>query len=127
MANNKKLLLFHIAAEKRSRIEALCRELEIQTVAVALKQYGECLGALAGVPGIPAARKEYQGEELAGEMLVFSGINQQELDTFLKKYRERSIEPVELKAVITPHNIFWSAGQLYEELFKEHCAFKKKE
>ena len=33
------------------------------------------------------------------------------------------ISPVELKAVLTPYNIFWNSRQLYEELQKEKNRF----
>ena len=43
-----------------------------------------------------------------------------ELDVFLKAYREAGIPPVWLKATVTPHNMTWSAAQLYRELAEEH-------
>ena len=54
------------------------------------------------------------------EMLVFSGMNQQQVDSFLKEYRNRGIEQIGCKAIITPDNVFWTAEKLFRELLKEH-------
>ena len=58
-------------------------------------------------------------------MMVFSNMADM-LDQFLSEYKKAGIPPIGLKAVITPHNIFWSAEDLYKELFKEHQYFQKK-
>lgn len=55
-----------------------------------------------------------------GEMLIFSGMDSAAVDRFLAEYRKDGIEPVSLKAVITPHNIFWTAEKVYRELEREH-------
>lgn len=125
MQNSKKVLLFQITKDKEAKIQDLCRELGMEAVAVEPKQYLEPLGVLAGVPGIPHSGKVYQGMVMPMEMMVFSGINQELLDRFLKKYKERAIEPIALKAVLTPTNIFWNAKQLQEELWKERQSIRK--
>ncbi len=123
MENRKKVLLFHVAKEKHEQIKALCRTLEMETVTVGCRQYLEPLGVIAGIKGIPRSGEIYQGADFPLEMMIFSGIPQETLDVFLKKYRECAIEPIALKAVITPTNIFWNAQQLYAELMREHRSF----
>lgn len=123
MENRKKVLLFHVKKEKGEQIRALCRDFEMDAVTVDSRRYLEPLGVIAGIQGIPHSGKIYQGEDFPMEMMVFSGTPQELLDAFLKKYRERSIEPIALKAIITPTNIFWNARQLYEELAREHMSF----
>lgn len=123
MENRKKVLLFHVKKEKMEQIKSLCREFEIDAAFVDCRQYLEPLGVIAGIQGIPHSGKVYQGEDFPMEMMVFSGIPQELLDVFLKKYREYSIEPIALKAIITPTNIFWNAQQLYQELAREHMSF----
>ena len=123
MENTKKVLLFHVKKEKRLQIENLCRDLEIKVILVEYKQYREPLGVIAGIQGIPKSGKIYQGMNFPMEMMIFSGIHQELLDLFLQKYRALRIEPISLKAVLTPTNVFWNAEQLYQELLKEHMSF----
>lgn len=122
----KVILLFHVEQQKKNRIEAICKLQGIRLLEVDRKRYEESLGALAGIEGIPKMGKVYEGAEFPMEMMVFSGIDSEGLDAFLKAYREAGITPIGLKAVITPHNIFWSAAQLYGELLKEHIHFGQK-
>ena len=97
----------------------------IQMIFIEKKQYSETLGALAKIQGIPLSNTPDTGAEFPAEMMVFSGMDSQALDRFLKKYRELQIAPITLKAVLTPNNIFWNPRQLYGELQKEHAAFQK--
>lgn len=125
MENQQKILLFHIDRKKQSQIEQLCRSMQIQAILVERHQYGESLGALARIQGMPLTHVPFQGAEFPLEMLVFSGMDSQALDLFLKKYKETQLAPIPLKAVLTPYNVFWSAEKLYGELLKEHTAFLK--
>ena len=68
-------------------------------------------------------RSAYTGPDFPTEMLVFSGMDSEMIDTFLDQYKKASIPPIGLKAIITQHNIFWTAEELYKELFKEHSKF----
>lgn len=124
MANKAHVLLFHIDPIKASRIESLCKKLGIRTSKIEPALYSQKLGYLAGIPGFPKEEKPYTGLDFPSEMMVFSGMSDR-LDQFLSEYRKAAIPPIGLKAVITPHNIFWSAEDLYKELFKEHQLFQK--
>ena len=42
---------------------------------------------------------------------------------FLAGYKQTGAASIPLKAILTPHNIFWTAEALYQELFKEHLRF----
>jgi hypothetical protein len=125
MLNNKKVLLFHVAAEKEKQIHTLCKSMQIQIIVIKKELYDNTLGALAGITGMKLSGKKYTGEEFPTDMMIFSGIPSDELDMFLKKYREAMIVPIPLKAVLTPTNINWKAGDLYQELLREHLSFQK--
>lgn len=126
MDNSKKVLLFQVNKAKKEQIEVLCRDLDIEVVTVDYKQYLEPLGVMAGIQGIPKSGKIYKGRKFPMEMMIFSGIHSEYLDIFLQRYRENHIEPIGLKAILTPTNVFWNAEQLYEELLKEHMSFQNK-
>lgn len=124
MTNRARILLFHIEPKKAKQIEAVCRSLRLQTIKVKITSYNQKLGYLAGISGFNRENTIYQGADFPSEMLVFSGMDSDMVDSFLAKYKEASIPPIGLKAVLTPHNVFWSAEELYKELFKEHQSFK---
>lgn len=119
MKNIKKVLLFHVNKEKLIQIDTLCKKMDLQVVTIEKRQYNEALGALAGIQGFPTTNKPYTGAEFPMEMMVFSGIPSEELDAFLNAYRKQGIAPIPLKAILTPHNVFWTACKLYGELMKE--------
>lgn len=123
MANNKKILLFNIDPGKAALIKSLCGGMGIQPVAIYKNQYGEKIGALAGIKGFVPTMAVYSGEDITAEMMVFCGLSSDELDEFLQKYRDAKIPPIGLKATVTPHNISWSAAELYRELTQEHKFF----
>lgn len=120
MSSNKKLLLFHMDEGKAALIKSVCDSLGIRMVKIYRHQYGEKIGALAGIPIYAMANRPYRGEGFEQEMMVICGLTDKELDAFLLAYRNANIPPVWLKATLTPHNMDWSAAQLYEALAKEH-------
>ena len=130
MENNKKILLFHVSDKKTSQIKALCNRMQIVVVPVKDTMWGQSLGSLAGIKGIAQTSPAPSAVPLSFaspsmEMMVFSGIPSNELDSFLANYREAGIPIIPLKAIITPYNIFWNANQLYQELQKEHSQLQK--
>ena len=87
------------------------------------KELGELCGIYIGAKGTHApAPLLYQMPEL----LIFSGIPEGMLDLILAEYRKEKIEPVALKAIVTPHNIGWTVYELSSELAKEHAAMHRK-
>lgn len=117
---NMKILLFRTAPEKEEKIRELCKKQGIQLSKVPRKDYGQKIGYLAGIKGFPRENKVYRGEEFPAEMLVFSGMDSEQLDAFLKAYRESGISPIGCKGILTPNNVFWTAEELFRELWKEH-------
>lgn len=126
MKNNKKILLFNIEPSKVALIKSLCGGMGIQPVTIYKNQYGEKIGALAGINGFAPSMTIYGGEDFSAEMMVLCGFSSDELDEFLQKYRDAKIPPIVLKAVATQHNISWSAADLYRELTQEHKFFQSK-
>lgn len=125
MANRPTVLLFHVEPKKAKQIETICRPLKINVVKVKMSSYSQQLGYLAGITGFNRQNTTYQGADFPSEMLVFSGIDSDTVDVFLAKYKEATIAPIGLKAILTAHNIFWTAEALYKELLKEHQSLRK--
>ena len=124
-----KILLFRTAPEKEEKIRELCKKQGIQLSKVPRKDYGQAvnrrdygqkIGTLAEISGFHKNGKIYNGPDFAMEMLVFSGMDSEQLDAFLKDYRESGIPPIGCKGILTPNNVFWTAEELFRELWKEH-------
>ncbi len=62
-----------------------------------------------------------EGED-SPEILLFSNLTKTKLDEFLAAYKTAGIEPVSLKAVVTPTNEKWTIEELTKELIKERAA-----
>lgn len=120
-----KILLFHVASSKEKKIKNICRSQGIGLISVPGRSYGQKLGFLAGITGFKRENTAYPGGEFLEEMLVFSGVTSEKMDEFLAAYKEMKLEPIDRKAVVTPHNIFWTPEQLYRELEKEYQSFQK--
>ena len=59
-------------------------------------------------------------------MLVFAGFTGTKLDQFLNAMRKQKIPRINLKAMLTEHNVNWDSVTLHDELAKEHEAMNKK-
>ena len=79
---------------KVSLIRTLCGNLNVKLVRIYRPQYGESIGALAGIPIYRLTNEPYRGEDFSQEMMVMCGFKPDELDAFLKAYREAGIPPV---------------------------------
>ena len=117
---SKKLLLFNMDENKTALIRTVCATLNVRIIKIYRPQYGESIGVLAGIPALQMTNEPYPGEDFTQQMMVMCGFKPDELDVFLKAYRDAGIPPVWLKAALTPHNMNWSASRLYKELAEEH-------
>ncbi len=115
----KRLLVYRMKGEKRKQLKRICGELGIEPVLVSPAEYGEAVGALAGFPGMKKQGLVSRGAGVAGEMLVFCGLDDGALDEFLDTCRREALEPTACKAVLTPYNASWSSERLYAELVRE--------
>lgn len=120
------VLLFRMDRDKQDAVRQVCNTLNIRMVEVKRSDYTQKLGAIAGISGFKREAKAYGGPELPAPMLVFSEMNSGQVDAFLDAYKKTGAEPIGLKAVVTAHNIFWSADQLVKELLREHLFMGRK-
>ena len=116
------ILTFQLQKEKENAIAEICKRLGIRLKAIPDRDYAQKLGYLAGIKGFPQEKVIFSGTPFPAEMLVFSGMNSDQVDMFLKQYKETGLPVIGLKAIVTPYNIFWTAEMLFSELMKEHLA-----
>lgn len=127
MKSQKTILIYEMKKEKEKKILELCGKKQIAVRTVQLSEYGQSLGSLAKISGILKNETREEKTLLGEEMMVFSGMDRNEMDLFLEEYKNMGIAPVALKAILTPYNIFWNTRQLYEELQKERRSFHQAE
>lgn len=115
------ILLFHFTdTEKRNKVARALFPLKIKIKEVEKKDYLQPIGFLAGSKDIPSVEEEYDGEELAGEMLVMAGISGARMDMVLRAIRKSGVGSIPYKAAMTPTNQYWNPVQLFREIKEEH-------
>lgn len=125
MNQQKKVLGFMLKPEQKKALSLLCAKENGTFLEVPERDFWKTLGAAARLTGFPAKPQAQSSEEkgMALEpMLVFCGFGQDELFEFLAQYRQSGAKPVELKAMMTMHNIFWTPAMLQKELKEEQAA-----
>lgn len=123
---NKTIYLYNLRNEKGRQIELLCIAQGIECRHVESNEYGERIGYIAQIPGFAASDTPRAVVPFADEMLIFKGFDQEMLGTFLAQYRQAGIEPVALKAGLTPTNVHWNSAELHAELQQERAAFEQR-
>ena len=127
MKSYKKIFVYMTDREKKEKILSLCGELNLGLDEISYAQINTPLVELVGLPRLP---EEMRGKAAAPalynmpELLVFCGMPEDEVDVFLKRYRETGIAPVSLKAATTPYNLLWTPYELVKELEKEREALR---
>ena len=114
------LKLFRELNDMGNTIVMITHDLGVDVTAVNRRDYGQKIGTLAEISGFHKNGKIYNGPDFAMEMLVFSGMDSQQVDAFLAEYKATGLPPVALKAIVTPYNVSWTADALLRELLKEH-------
>ena len=61
--STQKILLFSVAAQKVEKIKALCKTLGISVQQVEKSDYGQKLGAIAGITGFKKDGSRYSGAD----------------------------------------------------------------
>ena len=117
------ILTFGLGKEKIKVVRSIAQKNRIQIKEISRKDYNQKLGALAGIQGFAKEKVIYNGPDFPLDMMVFSGIDSAQIDSFLADYKQTGAQPVPLKAIITPQNIFWTVETLFKELWKEHLHF----
>ena len=121
---NSLLLTYNLDTLTDTRLRVLCRRLSIRVRAVAPEEYGEAVGALAGIPTAKAAEDAPQGA-FHDRMIVMCNLLSPQFNALLRGMRDEGVPRIDLKCVLTPTNVAWNSFQLREELAREHEAMKQ--
>lgn len=124
---DKRILAFNLPLSKRVAVMKVCDELHAALTIVPPASCKMTLVELVLTAMAGEKLNESSGDDrtaFAGEILVFCGFSSDDLDRFIGAYNASGTARVELKAVLTPINADWTPLRLYEELLKEHKAFR---
>ncbi len=121
----EEILVYNLEGEKGKQIQQLCAEMKIRFKSIPAEQYGEPIGALAGIKGVEKTGIPFAGTPFQDEMLVFARFEDASLRNFLSRYYQAGIGKVSLKAGLTPYNVKWNSVELHDELKREHEELKK--
>ena len=116
----KLALLYNLSGtEKGKRIRRLLFRSGICIRDVKPEEYSRSIGFLTVGPAFREAKTSSPNIVFFDEMIVFSGLSDDLLDSVLSEMRRERLV-VGLKAVATEHNMEWSSVRLHDELVREH-------
>lgn len=113
-------------SKKAMKLKGILVQMGVRIKNISAEQCGYKVGYLLGL-------KEFETEDTADEkseiiqeeVLVLKGFTNGRLDFLLREMRKANAR-VELKAIVTDSNKYWTLCELYEELKKEKAAMSQK-
>ena len=115
------ILLFHFSDKSRkNKLARALLPLRMKIREVAKEDYLQPVGYLAGNKEISPVETKYDGDGLAGELLLMAGLSSPQVDLVLRAIRKSGAGPIPYKAVLTPSNQNWDALKLFQEIKAEH-------
>lgn len=117
---NKIILAYNFNKDRLQSLRLVCMMLKIQLKPVARQDLLQPVGALLGIDGIERVEESFVGDDCREEMIFLCGIDRQTLDKLLFAIKRSKLQRIDLKAMLTPHNVGWSGAKLLQELAEEH-------
>lgn len=109
----EKILLFNVDIMKTAKLKALLQPLAIECITVAKADQSNTIGELLAGKG----KHHSCSNPFEEELVVFCNISQLKLDALLELLKNSC--SINYKAIVTKHNMKWSAISLMMELRKE--------
>lgn len=127
--NDSKIYFYTKDINKKEEVKKICDSIGTQFIELKVSQANETIASLVGLPSLKLSdNKQTNAPTLWAmpEIIIFFGIPDKLLDTFLAEYKKTGFEKIRLKAIVTPTNLGWTLYQLTEHLDKEARQFEKK-
>lgn len=122
-SDKAKLLVYGVAPDSPEglRIRELAAEKNISVQQVSAEDFSQKLGFVAGLEGYSKNEEKYSGEKPQHSILWFDSVPRETLSWFLHEYSSsKDLKSIDLKSVLTEHNVNWTLAEHYEELKAEH-------
>lgn len=118
--NAPQILMYNLDNPRKLKILMICGQLKIKAHSVAVSDYAQPIGALAGLRNRTDA--VYSGAGFPEEMLLMANFSGALLNSFLNAMRQNRLPGIPLKAVLTDTNADWDSVRLHDEILREHIA-----
>ena len=118
--NAPQILMYNLDNPRKLKILMICGQLKIKARCVAVSDYAQPIGALAGLRNRTDA--VYSGAGFPEEMLLMANFSGALLNGFLNAMRQNRLPGIPLKAVLTDANADWDSVRLHDEILREHIA-----
>ena len=118
--NAPQILMYNLDNPRKLKILMICGQLKIKAHSVAVSDYAQPIGALAGLRNRTDA--VYSGAGFPEEMLLMANFSGALLNSFLNAMRQNRLPGIPLKAVLTDANADWDSVRLHDEILREHIA-----
>lgn len=113
------ILLYSVPADIHRAIAEIGLTIGIDCKKIARARFNQKLGCHIGAPGYMQTAERYEGQELPSPMILFSGLSDRMLDSFLAAYKQAGLPEMPYRAIVTKYNINWNALDLFQELVQE--------
>lgn len=126
--NASKIYFYTKDINKKEKVKKICDAIGTHFVELKVSQANETIASLVGLSPLALSdNKQTNAPALWAmpEIIIFFGIPDRLLDTFLAEYKKTGLERIRLKAIVTPTNLRWTLYQLTEHLDKEALQFEK--
>ena len=96
------ILTFGLGKEKIKVVRSIAQKNRIQIKEISRKDYNQKLGSLAGIQGFAKEKVIYNGPDFPLEMIVFSGIDSAQIDSFLADYKQTGAQTQGISSSLQP-------------------------
>lgn len=116
----KRIYLHTTDTEKKDAVGSLCLKQAAELRFLSGKDVNRTIAEICNVPlEIKNTAKSAPVLYTLPEIMLFYGMDDKALDSFLDAYNETGNKKIRLKAVVTPTNLGWTLYELAEHLDKE--------
>ena len=114
----KSVYIYNFSEQREKAIKLALMPLGIAGIRVEKESYKKPLGVLCKIKGFDAPDKDFA--DFDDEMLLLCGCGSSDIDGIIRALKKCGIGRVDLKAILTDTNIFWSSSELYEAVKADH-------
>ncbi len=118
--NESVLLYLHENGEREKKIKALLIRHGIKIKLVTEEMQGHSVGYLLSFPGFSEETVEGEAIPFEEDIMVLKGFTRERMNLLFEGFKKNGIRRINLKAVVTEHNLPWKLRDLYKELQEEH-------
>ena len=119
--STEKVVLYNISADtsKGARLRTALDEINVPYEEIALAQFNNTVGFVAGLDGYTEADEAYSGKDYTAEFMLMCNFSETTLDKVLAALNKYGVS-IDHKAIVTETNKEWPFRQLMDEIADEH-------